>query len=251
MPGWYPDPSGRFEVRYHNGLAWTADVSTDGERYVDPLGTAPPVSGGAAAGPHGHGAPTGHDGTAGRNGPAIAALVLGIVSIAVGWLPFVVAVGAVAAVLAIVFGVVGRRRSGRHGPGAGAALAGLVTGSIGVLVCVGGVLFTMAFLRELDAYSNPAPHAVEIDRCTVSGSEASAAGRITNLGSEPSGFSLLVDFVRPNTDNPDRRARVVVDDIPPGGSAPFEVTRPVSLDEVDCVIARVDGPLPFGVEIGG
>ena len=26
MSGWYPDPTGRFEYRYHNGAAWTADV---------------------------------------------------------------------------------------------------------------------------------------------------------------------------------------------------------------------------------
>ena len=40
QPGWYPDPSGRFEFRFHNGSLWTADVSTNGQRYVDPLGAA-------------------------------------------------------------------------------------------------------------------------------------------------------------------------------------------------------------------
>lgn len=235
VAGWYPDPSGRFELRYHNGRSWTADVSADGARYVDPLGTSPPARAATAG--------------TGRNGPAVAAMVLGIVSIGIGWLPFVVALGIVASVLAIVFGVVGRSRARRTGAGAGYALAGLITGLVGALVCVGGVLFTIAFVRELDRYSNPAPNTVEIDRCTTSGAETTAAGRITNLGDEPADFSIRIHFVRPGTDNPDRRVRVSVDDVPPGGSAPFAVSRPVSLGEIDCLVARVDGPLPFGVDV--
>ena len=33
--GWYPDPFGRFEVRYWDGRAWTAHVSTGGKAGVD------------------------------------------------------------------------------------------------------------------------------------------------------------------------------------------------------------------------
>ncbi len=41
--GWYPDPLGRYDHRWFNGTSWTADVSTDGARHVDPLGiTSPP-----------------------------------------------------------------------------------------------------------------------------------------------------------------------------------------------------------------
>src|SRR5688572_2691265 len=36
-PGWYNDPAGRFEYRYHNGAVWTSDVASNGQRYVDPL----------------------------------------------------------------------------------------------------------------------------------------------------------------------------------------------------------------------
>jgi hypothetical protein len=235
VAGWYPDPTARFELRYHNGAAWTADVSTNGVRYVDPSGTSP--SGRPPAG------------AAGRNGPAVAAMVLGIVSIGIGWLPFVVAIGIVASVLAIVLGAVGRARAKRTGTGSGYALTGLITGLVGALVCVGGVLFTIAFVRELDRYSNPAVNTVEIEQCSLEGSAATATGQITNLGTEPADFSIQIDFVRPGTDNPDRRARVPVVDVPPGETAPFSVTRAVSLDEIDCSVGRVDGPLPFGVEI--
>ncbi len=235
--GWYPDPTGRFELRYHNGIAWTADVSTNGLRYVDPAGTSP---GAPAAAPRS---------VAGRNGPAVAAMVLGIVSIGIGWLPFVVVAGIVASVLAIVLGAVGRARAKRSGTGGGYAIAGLVTGIVGAFVCVGGVLFTLAFVRELDRYSNPAPHDVDLVECTLDGSTATAAGSITNLGTGPADFSLRIDFVRPGTNNPDRHVRVAVEGVEPGGTAPFSATRAVSLDEIDCVIARVDGPLPFGVDI--
>ena len=50
MSGWYPDPTGRFEYRYHNDRHWTADVSTNGQRYVDPLPA--PVAGRADRSPH-------------------------------------------------------------------------------------------------------------------------------------------------------------------------------------------------------
>jgi hypothetical protein len=36
-PSWAPDPSGRNELRYWDGQAWTADVSTGGVQSVDPL----------------------------------------------------------------------------------------------------------------------------------------------------------------------------------------------------------------------
>ncbi|MEP1123955.1 MAG: DUF2510 domain-containing protein [Ilumatobacter sp.] len=34
--GWYADPSGRFEVRFWDGLAWTEHVSRVGQQYTDP-----------------------------------------------------------------------------------------------------------------------------------------------------------------------------------------------------------------------
>jgi hypothetical protein len=36
MPGWYPDPSGRYEIRFHDGSDWTAHVGAGGVLGVDP-----------------------------------------------------------------------------------------------------------------------------------------------------------------------------------------------------------------------
>ena len=42
-PGWYPDPFGRFQVRYWDGEAWTANVSTNGVTAIDqPVGVPVP-----------------------------------------------------------------------------------------------------------------------------------------------------------------------------------------------------------------
>jgi hypothetical protein len=34
--GWYPDPSGRFEMRYWDGTSWTEHVSRAGQQFTDP-----------------------------------------------------------------------------------------------------------------------------------------------------------------------------------------------------------------------
>lgn len=36
-PAWYPDPSGRHELRYHDGARWTEHVSDDGHPALDPV----------------------------------------------------------------------------------------------------------------------------------------------------------------------------------------------------------------------
>lgn len=43
-PGWYPDPFGRFEHRYWDGVGWTEHVGGGGRQYVDPPVAAPPPS---------------------------------------------------------------------------------------------------------------------------------------------------------------------------------------------------------------
>ena len=53
--GWHPDPSGRFEVRYFDGTAWTDHVSTAGTQSRDPFdgraAAVPPPPGVASAAP--------------------------------------------------------------------------------------------------------------------------------------------------------------------------------------------------------
>jgi len=252
QPGWYADPLSRFELRYYNGSTWTADVSNGGERFVDPQGI--------EVGPRPTGDPAGNASasmstnstatdSATTNSAATAAMVLGIIAIAIAWLPFVVVLGAIAAVLAIALGAVGIRRAGPSGVGRGRAVVGLVTGASGLVVAVLGVILTVIVVDVYDAYLDPGPHETEIGSCEVAGARATARGTLTNLGDGDADFSVLVGFVRPGTDNPHRTARAVLDDVRPGEPTEFEVERQIELDEIDCIVIEVSGPLPFGLEL--
>jgi hypothetical protein len=236
-PGWYADPIGRFELRYYNGAAWTADVSSDGDRFVDPLGIelGPRVADAARS-----------DRSA-TNGPATAAMVLGIIAVAIAWLPFIVVLGVIAAVLALVFGAVGVRRSTATGAGRSRALVGLVTAAAGLVAASLGVILTLVVLDAYDAYVDPGPHDVVITSCEIVGSRAMASGTLENLGTEPADFSVQIGFVRPGTDNAHRTGRAVLDDVEPGQRSEFEVERQVELDGVDCIVVEVTGPMPFGL----
>jgi hypothetical protein len=243
QPGWYPDPSGRFEFRFHNGSLWTADVSTNGQRYVDPLGAAPGVDQriGATA-------------PSRRNGLALASMILGIVAVSTAWMPFIVVIGALCALLALLFGVIslarGRRGAAeRIGSGRGFAVAGLVTGGLAALLCVVGVVFSVALVRAVDRYDNPAANEVTLSSCELDGASVRVAGALENLDDVEADFTVHIAFTRPGTNNPHRSVRAFLDDVPPGESAVFELTRQVGLDDVDCIVTDVTGPLPFGLDI--
>jgi hypothetical protein len=232
-PGWFPDPTGRYEFRYFNGSVWTGDVSTAGMRFVDPLSNRTPASF-AAAGRT-------------RNGIATAALTCGILSAALGWLPVVFVVGFVLAVLGIVFGAIGLGRARVSGVGRGFAITGLVTGGLGVASSIAGAALTVVTFRAVERYLEPAAHTVEIDRCEVIDERATVAGTIRNDGDRRADFTVVVAVLRDGTSITIGSARRVVDDVAPGATGTFEISEPVSVGSVDCEIADVTGPLPFGI----
>jgi hypothetical protein len=240
-PGWYADPLRRFELRWFNGADWTADVANGDDRFVDPQGTTVGGRDGDVGG-----SPVG-DATG--NPAANVAMALGIVAIAISWLPFVVALGVVAALLAIGFGTVGVRRAGPSGNGRGRAVVGLATGASAIVAASIGVALSIIVLDAYDAYLEPAPHEATVTDCTLAGSRAGARGTIENLGTDAADFSVLVGFVRAGTDNAHGTARATLDDVAPGEIRTFEVQRQVDLAAVDCIVIEVNGPLPFGVEI--
>jgi len=235
QPGWYADPNGRFDLRYHNGSDWTADVSTGGERFVDPLGAAPSRS------DHAEGTPR-----------ATAAMVLGIIAIGIGWLPYIAVAGAVCAVLAIALGVSARRAARADGSAVGASRArvGITTGAVGVVVALVGIAFTVVVARAIDRFVDPNPNRTAITSCVPDGEGAvSAAGELTNLGSSSGDFTVRVAVARAGTDNVHRTGKVELDGVEPGETVSFELTINASLDDVECRIDGVDGPLPFGIDI--
>ena len=233
-PGWYADPFRRFESRYFNGTSWTADVANGEIRFVDPLGTQP--------------SPTARSSSA-TNSAATAAMVLGIVAVTLAWMPFVVVIGALAAVAALAFGVVGMRRAGSADVGRGRAVVGVATGTAGLLAAIVGVMLTLVVIDVYEAYVDPAAHVVTVTDCEVDGSRATVAGLLENRSSESADFSVLIGFARAGTDNVRHTRRAVLNNVAPGEQAAFELQQQVDLDEVDCLILEVTGPLPFGIAL--
>jgi hypothetical protein len=253
-PGWYPDPSGRYEHRFHNGTAWTADVAVGGRRFVDPAGSAPPAAPTGSRGAVGPAGPSGfRDRRSGRNRLAVTALVLGIVAAGAGWLPFLGYVTIAAALAAIAFGLAGRRRAERTGTGGSFATAGLVLGAIGIPVSIVGMVLTVVVLGALDRYENPPDHEVQVTACTLTGDAVRATGELTNRSEESASFTIRVELSRRAAGRDAVIDRVDVDDVEPGATTAWTATgRPDGGPDgaPKCSIEVVRGPLPYGVDPG-
>jgi Protein of unknown function (DUF2510) len=228
--GWFPDPLGRYDHRYFNGSTWTPDVSTGGQRFVDPLGTGPNA-------PH-------YRSTSTSNGAATAAVVMGSIALAIAWIPFVVVIGAVLAILAIVFGSIGLGRSSRTtGVGRKSSIAGLIMGSLGMVAVVVGAILTVAVFREVVRFIEPGEHEATVDACDLDGRQAEVTGSISNLDDERRAYTVFVEIA-------DRTRVVSVDEIDPGDTATWStvVTLSAALSECEPEIT-VQGPFPYGIEL--
>jgi len=227
-PGWYPDPFRRYDLRYHNGTTWTADVSAAGERRIDPLGIEYSPGGGAP-------------GPRRRNGLGVTAMVLGIVAASTAWMPFVFVLGAICGVLAVVFAVLARRRRATHGHSQGATV-GLVLGPIAVVLAIGGFALTHIVLDVV----RPGPYSITGDSCTTIDGRQVYEATIHNESGRERSYTIEVEFVRAGTSRSVLdRATVEVYDVPEGGSAPFTVSVPAPGPALDCRVDTVTGALDF------
>jgi hypothetical protein len=231
--GWFPDPNGRYEHRYFNGRAWTADVADGGQRTIDPLGSTPSPAAGVAPAPRG-------------NGIATAALVCGIGAVLLAWIPFIVVAGFVLAVLALVFGVQGVRRANVADSGRGQALAGIVLGALGVALTVIGVILSVVAFREVRAFLNPVAHDVEVTSCTVADGVATAEGTLTNRDDDPARFTVFVEL-RVGDARSEHADRLELLD--PAATATWRVTEfnAGTAETCDAAEVHVFGPFPFDV----
>jgi hypothetical protein len=101
-----------------------------------PGGNYPPQPGGPPGYPPYYGGPQPYYVQEG-NGIAVAAGVVGIVSLVVGFIPFFGFVSIPGGIVAIVLGVVGLQRANRMGgTSRGMAITGIVTGSIAIAIVV-------------------------------------------------------------------------------------------------------------------
>jgi hypothetical protein len=133
-PGWFPDPTGRHDHRWWDGVAWTAHVADAGVAGRDPL-DAP--GGGIDPGPRARPTDGRSPGPAsdGSTDPvAVTSLTIAIPAVLLALLPVV---GLFPAASALILAIVARsrvRRSGRRGDGI--AIAGLVTAIVALLIAI-------------------------------------------------------------------------------------------------------------------
>ncbi len=231
MPsGWFPDPLDRYDHRYFNGTNWTSDVSSDGVRHVDPLGArpGPGTSGGSS-----------HAG----NRAATAAVVMGSIALVIAWIPFIVVVGATLAVLAVVFGIRGLRRSKQTGTGRGASLAGLIMGGLGMGASVVGVVLSVVFWNAVVEFVEPGDHDVEVTSCEIDGRAMRVAGTIENQSDVAREYTVFVEV-------DGRTETAIVEAVAQGATADWSVTitAPSVPDTCDPELI-VHGPLPFDLEL--
>lgn len=236
-PGWYPDPARRFEFRYHNGQRWTADVSVNGQRYVDPNW----ASGAAPAGT-----------TMYQPGPsramAITAFVVGLSSLLIAWVPFVFALAVVGVVVGVVFAVIALRRVAA-GSATGKTLAvwGLVLSILAAPLCVVGFVLSGEVIREVRELTDPGPFEVQIDRCEIGDGVLLIAGTITNLDNRTHTYTIELSytveldsnvFLGPATEFAD------ADSVAPGKAGRFTVSVAAAGVDASCSVERVNGWLP-------
>jgi len=232
-PGWHPDPFGRFELRYYNGSAWTADVTTHGQRMVDPLGAGPADRVAGSPPPFRPQQPPRRG-----NGLAITAMILGIVGAAIAWLPFLFVLGAICGVIAIVFAIIARRR--RAAPGRSqAATAGLVLGPVALLLAVGGFFLT---LYTLDIV-RPGDHTIAVTSCAQVDARQVFEGTIRNDSGRTRSYTLYAEFLRAGTGNVLDRATIDVNDVHEDETVPWSVSVRSNGTDMDCRVDSVLGKL--------
>ncbi len=220
--GWYPDPMGDHEFRYYNGRDWTGDVATDGVRHVTEV---PDLA--AQRFPQ-------------RRDPrsGTVAMVFGIISMTIGWIPFVCFVAVFFAAVAVVVGF--RRR--RFESARGSAIVGMVTGSVGFLLCLAGMWLSVVLIQAVADFEDPGPHEAELADCEATDAGTQATGTITNLDNEERSYTITIDLDDENSID------AVVNDVGAGERRVFRVEEDLRFDDLDCAIVEVKGPLPFGIE---
>jgi hypothetical protein len=267
--GWYPDPAGRYEFRYFNGLRWTQDVSVGGTRFVEPEQAvsfhpgAGPFQPGAGpfpadpftasryqpgAGPFPASTYQPGSGPAPRRsrGFAVTAFIIGLGSLLTAWIPFVFVGAAVGVVLAIVFGILGVRAAGRQqGFGRPFAIIGIVCAVAAGGLCVVGFNLTRTVMHEFNKFLEPGRYSADVT-CTSTDTLVTARGTITNETDVNRSYTITIEFDAGGRTVTHRT--VAVNNVTPAEHRSFTATTFVTATApVTCSISSVTGPEPFGV----
>ncbi|MFJ3584108.1 DUF4190 domain-containing protein [Streptomyces sp. NPDC090127] len=116
-----------------------------------------------------------------RNGLGVTALVLGLVGLLFGVFPFTFWLGAILGVLALIFGIIGHGRARKgEATNKGMALAGLVLGSVALVV---SIVWLIALAFAVDEFAKGIDE--EIAKQEKASSAPSAPGATSEAAPEP------------------------------------------------------------------
>lgn len=101
---------------------------------AEPYGAGPGPQQAQAAGQWGGSSPAAAG--ASTNGIAVAALVVGILSLLVSFIPLVGLIGVVGGIVAVILGIIARGKVKQGAGGSGMAIGGIVTGAIAIVIAV-------------------------------------------------------------------------------------------------------------------
>lgn len=100
--------------------------------------------------------------TAGRNRPAVAALVVGVLAVVLG---LTIIGGLVLGSVAMALGLVGRARARTVGRGGALAVAGVVLGALGVVLALAAYLYVRDEVARFQDCGRASVSIVEDERC--------------------------------------------------------------------------------------
>ncbi|MFM2184172.1 MAG: hypothetical protein RJB61_2466 [Actinomycetota bacterium] len=228
-PGWYPDPTGRYEYRWHNGTSWTGDVAVDGRHFVDV------------------------DGLRGIDAPrrgrrlAVAALVVALCSLAVAWLPVLFAVSVVGGLSSAGMGIAAARRARDDSSTSGLAKGALAVAAAALCLSVLGGFLTVQLGSELAEIvdEEPGPYEIAIDECTSDGSLLIARGTIQNRDDSERHYDVTI-AISDLAGVEIARGSTTVLDVAPSGSAEFTLSETADHDGgISCEVVDVRGRALF------
>lgn len=97
----------------------------------------------------------------GRNGMAIAALVLGIV----GLFASIVFIGGALGIVGLILGIVSLRTSKRTGAGRGMAIGGIVTSILAILATIGLIIASVWLVHKVDNCNQYSSDSTQYSQC--------------------------------------------------------------------------------------
>jgi hypothetical protein len=219
--GWYPDervdaPAG--QQRYWDGSAWTEHITAQtGPAYPVAVQQAP------------------------RNGLGIAALILGIVGVVIGIIPFFFWVAGILGVIGLILGFVGRGRVKRGEASNGTmALWGIITSAVAVVVSIVGLVILIAFAElSVEFWAGPEDTASPAAENTGPPEETSAPTQAQETAAPGAGEVGFFDL---------EVGDCLADSVPTGGEKVFTFeTVPCSQphsEEVYAVVTLPEGDFP-------